>query len=883
MTPENVPFLCGGIFFDLLLQARKPRRKARDKQKGGTDGLSDQDVMKGLVYVLTGDELKLAGDFSKSTSEYKTCKSNSNTYIPFEDIVTVSSFIDSLKRKDPDVQSRMSEFLERFIVPAKYEWLVKSLIETIHDDIAISDETVFSINQAEELSVTDLLSVNAVELEIFLLSVFGYILQNRTDNSLGLNTFHTWFGRKSERAEWKFINESIGSSISHEITIIRYQTDDEDDEYENEPDMSRYAPVIFGSDGVAPDLATLKNGDIFLMDRFLLENVDMGVFEDYLDKATKFYENIKTLLYSEKPRKFKEFYVCNHLQTKEFVGGPKTKLIDSSIGTLSATANRLIISGIGGIGKSMMMRHLFFDCADSYKDDGLLPILVPLNNYKETQTDVTEVLYDTICEFSDDVDQDDFDKLLESGKLVILLDGLDEVIGNTRKVFQSALINLIKKYPDNTIIISSRPNSTFIQMGHFQIIEILPFEKEQALELVEKLDFHDKVAKEKFIKDLDRKLFQSHKQFASNPLLLTIMLMTYSSYGEVPAKRHIFYAKAYETMARLHDASKGAYVRPMNTNLSPEVFAEYFSEFCARTYKAGIFEFSVDTFSKHMDATIKRIGRHIEATSRDFLADLTDNLCIMYKEGERYYFIHRSFQEYFCAVFFSTRMDDKLKKIGDFFETQSPRFNGDHTFDMLYDMIPDRIDRFVFLPFLQKLWEKCDKENGYWTYLEEMYSEIYSEEGQPGEFYENEPFSFLYSFIINEQLIRKNGELYNLDWPSSIDYCHREEWVSVDVPYLTGDGRTVTRSECMKYSEWETNHKNIFASEDEEPFIDSAIITIDVKEIQRGKDFFSDLIAFIENDSFPLKEEYNSARKYTEMLNDKVNAKHDTDDWFDDF
>ncbi len=883
MAPENVPFLCGGIFFDLLLQARKPRRKARDKQKGGTDGLSDPDVMKGLVYVLTGDELKLAGDFSKSTSEYKTCKSNSNTYIPFEDTATVSAFIDSLKRKDPDIQFRMSEFLERFIVPAKYEWLVKSLIETIHDDVAISEETVFSINQTEELSISDLLSVNAIELEIFLLSVFGYILQNRTDNSLGLNTFHTWFGRKSERAEWKFINENIGSSVSQEITIIRYQTNVEDDEYENEPDMSRYAPVIFGSDGVALDLATLKNGDIFLMDRLLLEDVDMGVFDDYLDKASKFYENIKTLLYSEKPRKFKDFYVCNHLQTKEFVGGPKTKLVDSSIKTLSATSNRLIISGIGGIGKSMMMRHLFFDCTAKYKDNGLLPILVPLNNYKETQTDLTEVLYNTICEFTDDVDSDDFDKLLESGKLVILLDGLDEVIGNTRNVFQSALISLIKKYPENTIIISSRPNSTFVQMGHFQVIEILPFEKDQALELVEKLDFHDKVAKEKFIKDLDKKLFQSHKQFASNPLLLTIMLMTYSSYGEVPAKRHVFYAKAYETMARLHDASKGAYVRPMNTNLSPEVFAEYFSEFCARTYKAGVFEFSADTFAKHMDATIKRIGKHIDATSRDFLADLTDNLCIMYKEGERYYFIHRSFQEYFCAVFFSTRMDDKLKKIGDFFETQSTRFNGDHTFDMLYDMIPERIDRFVFLPFLQELWEKCDKEKGYWTYLEEMYGEIFGEEGQPGEFYENEPFSFLYSFIINEQLIRKNGELYNIDWPSSIDYCHREEWVTVDVPYLSGDGRTVTRSECMKYSEWESTHKNIFAPDDDEPFIDGAIITIDVKEIQRRKDLFSDLIAFIEDDSFPLKEEYNRAKQYTEILNEKVNAKHDSDDWFDDF
>lgn len=96
----------------------------------------------------------------------------------------------------------------------------------------------------------------------------------------------------------------------------------------------------------------------------------------------------------------------------------------------------------------------------------------------------------------------------------------------------------------------------------------------------------------------------SHKQFASNPLLLTIMLMTYTSYGEVPAKRHIFYSKAYETMARLHDASKGAYVRPMHTQLSPEDFAVYFSEFCARTYKAEILEFDERIFSEYMEKVI---------------------------------------------------------------------------------------------------------------------------------------------------------------------------------------------------------------------------------------------------------------------------------------
>lgn len=76
---------------------------------------------------------------------------------------------------------------------------------------------------------------------------------------------------------------------------------------------------------------------------------------------------------------------------------------------------------------------------------------------------------------------------------------------------------------------------------------------------------------------------------------------------------------------------------------------------------------------------------------------------------------------------------------------------------------------------------------------------------------------------------------------------------------------------------------NSFAADEEEPDIEGSNITIDIAEIQRRKDFFSDLIAFIENDSFPLKEEYNLARKNTDVLNGRVNAKHDSDDWFDDF
>ena len=120
--------------------------------------------------------------------------------------------------------------------------------------------------------------------------------------------------------------------------------------------------------------------------------------------------------------------------------------------------------------------------------------------------------------------------------------------------FDTCLTNFTKAYQLNHIVISSRPTSNFVQYDGFLIYDIEPFSKEKALKLIDKLDYYDLEAKKKFRDDLEKKLYMSHKQFASNPLLLTIMLMTYTSYGEVPAKRHIFYSKAYETMARLHDA-----------------------------------------------------------------------------------------------------------------------------------------------------------------------------------------------------------------------------------------------------------------------------------------------------------------------------------------
>ena len=96
----------------------------------------------------------------------------------------------------------------------------------------------------------------------------------------------------------------------------------------------------------------------------------------------------------------------------------------------------------------------------------------------------------------------------------------------------------------------------------------------------------------KFKEQLENSLWYSHYEFAANPLLLTIMLMTFANYADVPAQMHIFYREAYETLAQRHDASKGAYKREFRTKLTSSRFSDYLSEFCGRTYVEEKYKFT---------------------------------------------------------------------------------------------------------------------------------------------------------------------------------------------------------------------------------------------------------------------------------------------------
>ena len=676
---------------------------------------------------------------------------------------------------------------------------------------------------------------------------------------------------------------------------------------ENYEDDSLQLAFLTRNDQVVPDLSGM-DGVFILGDRVPGEKIEP--FETYLQKAIEHYSVKPTLINREQPQQFYDIYVCADLvRNAAYIAGTTApdkdrRIKEATLAKLKKVSKHIVIEGTGGIGKSMFLTHLFLTSAQQHKDgNGRVPVFVTLKDYNENTSGFMELVWQSIRTFDPMVELKDVIQSCDENNIDLLLDGLDEIPTTLRESFYKDMEAFIKCYPGIVIVLSSRPVHTPFPYGRFSTYEIEELSLDQASELIRKIHFWDEVSKAKFLQALKTGLYYSHRQFASNPLLLTIMLMTYAYFGTSFDDMHVFYAKAYETMARLHDQTKGSYQRPLHTKLSPEDFAVFFSQFCARTYTAEVFEFTELTFATYMNKVIKKVApSNSDLSPRDFALDLTDNLCLMYHEGEKYYFIHRSFQEYFAAVYFATDFETKLESVGNFFEKLHHRSYSDHTFDMLYGMIPQKVERNIFLPYLKSLISECASETEenaeeedrpqaeYWAFLERQYPFLYYEQGEVGESNINSPESFIYSKIREKKNLHYLMDFDNLPWPSEIYALPTKKWVSAYRNFLKEEAfdrypdPERIPDELLDYEDIVEEDRLPYRYADYfgKPELKGATVEIEIFVLQQNPEKHREMREFMELDGFPLVEEYKFMKAYCAELENEKQREAAAHDLFDD-
>ncbi|MEH2423281.1 MAG: NACHT domain-containing protein [Nostoc sp.] len=211
----------------------------------------------------------------------------------------------------------------------------------------------------------------------------------------------------------------------------------------------------------------------------------------------------------------------------------------------------LMVLGGPGAGKSTFVRKMGLEALKGKKGGfkhGCIPVFIELKRFASSNINIETFIAEEfgICGFPS---PDKFAvKALEEGKLLILLDGLDEVPTKNLTEAISQIQNFVDKYDKNRFIASCRTAAYRSGFRRFSDVSMADFDDDQIWQFIYNW-FHseaDTQAKtgEKCWELLQKPEHEAAKELAHTPLLLTFLCLVYDRSQSFPDNRSVLYRKA---------------------------------------------------------------------------------------------------------------------------------------------------------------------------------------------------------------------------------------------------------------------------------------------------------------------------------------------------
>jgi hypothetical protein len=421
-------------------------------------------------------------------------------------------------------------------------------------------------------------------------------------------------------------------------------------------------------------LARLSGGSKELFQRFFPQ------FQKHLANVYLRNSRVKILVSRDAPVPFTEIYVASRFQSGN------ESLSDSAICESVQSGKRLVVSAIGGAGKTFLLRHVWLTMFTQMS--GKVPIFIELRKMNGIGGVPLEKFI-SASTFGTDFTEGNFQHFAEDGSFVFLLDGFDEVNRDRRAELEAQIIALSRKFPKCGMIVSGRPDDRFGGWQEFTAVRAMPFQYEQFRLLIEKIPF-DQQIKSNFLRIADNSFFQQHESFLSNPLLSMMMLLTYRDNAEIPGKLSTFYENCFATLFSQHDALKESFRR--DKCLDQLEFKRIFSVFCLLTYKDSRPSLDRADFIDYVSKAKEylRLPQDVPSIAHDFL----ESVNLMIQEGTNVSFIHRSFQEFFAAVCVTTVLPEGIPDMLRLFAGRMT----DNSFRLAFETHPALVTKEYFIP-----------------------------------------------------------------------------------------------------------------------------------------------------------------------------------------
>jgi len=319
---------------------------------------------------------------------------------------------------------------------------------------------------------------------------------------------------------------------------------------------------------------------------------------------------------------------------------------------------RLMVLGKPGSGKSTFLRHLAVSCAKGKFLGDYIPVLLELRDVDEAAFSLFQYLHE---EFG--LEQEAQTKqILKQGRVLLLLDGLDEVPSSLRQTVQNELRKFVKRYDQNRFILTCRTQTTEYIPGQFYAVEVADFKTEQ----VECFALHwftamagtseqGMVLKNQFMEKL-RESPQT-AELAVTPVLLSLTCWIFNDMKCLPQKRSHLYRDGLNLLLQQWDEGRG---------INRDSGCDRYQQLITEERKQLLSYVAVRKFEQAENFVLFEetelcdyIAEHLQLSaveSREMLQAIAQQHGLLIERAQGIWsFSHLTFQEYLVAEWFCDR------------------------------------------------------------------------------------------------------------------------------------------------------------------------------------------------------------------------------------
>ena len=330
--------------------------------------------------------------------------------------------------------------------------------------------------------------------------------------------------------------------------------------------------------------------------------------------------------------------------------------------------SKLRVLGRPGVGKTTFLQHLAIQCNRGKFAADQVPIFIALREFAEESRGSGEFsLFNYIRQafLTPGIsDPSVLETLLQAGRVLLLMDGMDEVLNQDITAVLKEIRKFSDKYYKNRFVASCRTAAQKLRLRGFTDVEIAPFTEVQIAAFTQKwfaafsktTDESGRDQSAQFIQKLDLPENWQFRQLVGTPLFLHLACWVFQGQETFPTKRTEFYKQGLDLLLGQWDEAKGVerdegyrgFLLPQKLRL--------LSQLAAVTFEQGQYFFEQHTIEQYIGDYLRNLpGTPLEPEELQLESEAILN-AIEAQHGlliERargiFSFSYLAFQEYFTA------------------------------------------------------------------------------------------------------------------------------------------------------------------------------------------------------------------------------------------